>query len=151
MAIKQFTGKGATFAINSTTIGNIKTFALTPAKWTFEDVTNLGSPVQGTGLVKEQIPTLVTPGDFKASVYYVPTDAGLAAARSAFANAALSTFSVQLAPDLAGNVQASVGDSWTFSGYVSDMPVPDSIDPTKPLTYTLNGTIETVPTFTQGS
>jgi hypothetical protein len=151
MSNKIYTPHGVLLAINGSNIGNIASFTWTAPKWELEDVTNLGSPVQGPGYVKEMLPTVNTPGDFKASVYYVPTDAGLAAVGAAFANASLASFSVQLGPDLSGNTQTTVGDSWTWYGYITDMPVPDAVNPTKPLTYTVSCTMNTIPVKTQGS
>lgn len=150
MATKAFTGKGATLLVSNVAVAQVKTMQWTSPKWTTEDITNLSSPTLGAGIVQEVIPTVMNPGEFNAQVVYLANDNGLANLYSAFSNASVQTFTVQLAPQTSAS-QANVGDAFSFSGYVTDQPVPDGIAPDKAIMYKVGVKITGPLTRTQGN
>jgi hypothetical protein len=152
MSTKAYTGAGATLTIGNVAISQLKVTTFTPPKVKFENVTNLGSATNAGGIVvEEQIPSSIVPGDISGEALYLPNDAGLAALRTAFNNNTLSAFVLTLDPDKSGNTQLTTGDTFSFSGFVSDMPIPSAVDPMKPLTYKVAVTINTLITVTSGS
>jgi hypothetical protein len=158
MATKGYTPKGAVLSIGTpgtgetfTSILQVKSISITPAKTEFDDMTNLGSPTFGNVVIKEPIPVSVTPGSFTAQAIYLPSDTGLAALRAAFSTQALQDFKLQLPPDTFGG-QTTTGDLIAFSGYVMEQPITDTAGgPDKILVYKISATITTVPVITPGS
>jgi hypothetical protein len=153
---KGFTAAGATFGIDVTngnsyvTIGQIKTLQPTQPKWKFEDITCLSSPTQGSGVIMEQMPTILDPGSYTGTAIYLPSDAGLIALRASCNAGNLAAFSLTLPPDKVGG-QSSTGDNWKFSGFVSDLVEPDTYDSSKAVTYKFTVLRNTASAYTQGS
>lgn len=152
MATKAFTGRGTELLVGNANVSvmQIKSVQWTAPKWTFDDITNWNSPEVGAGVIRESVPTVLEPGEFTGQGIYLPSDTGRTALTDAFANAAITTFQVQLPIDTAGG-QANVGDLYSFTGYVEDQPLPDGIMVDKAVTYKLTVKINSVITYTPGS
>jgi len=130
MSTLAIVGAGANISFSShgansfQTFAQIKTFNITPPTLGFDEVTNLSSPLQGSAVIKERIPTSIDPGKFSATVVYDPLDGSLANVRTFF-NAQTSTdFKVQL-PKCTG--QTVAGDLYTFTGYFETYPMPTGV------------------------
>jgi hypothetical protein len=155
-ATKGFAAAGGTVSIDVSNgnsfvnIGQVKSISFTNPKWQYEDVTCLSSPTFGPGVVKEQTPTLLDPGTMTGQAIYLPSDAGLVALRASNLAGNVAAFKVQLPIDIVGG-QSSAGDKYTFSGYVSELPLPDTLDTSKIVTYKFTVQINTVISPTQGS
>lgn len=151
MSNKFYTAAGLTLTVNGSNIANLQTWNMTEPTTTLQDVTNFGSEKVGGVIVKEQIPSEINPGKFAGTAYYIPTDPGLAALRSAYGNTTLSTFTLTLPMDSNGNVQVSGGDVITWEGYVTSYPTPEASSPEKPIMYKIDCTMINMLSVTTGS
>jgi hypothetical protein len=148
-----FTGKGTVFSIMvatvATPVAQLKTLQFAGQKLNFEDITNLDSPALGTSdvAVKESIPASADPGTMALAGIFIPSDAGYTALNTAYANAALTSFTVQLPK---GPGQTTKGNLYSFSGYVTEEPNPD-IQFDKTLTWKTTLQITGPITLTPGS
>jgi hypothetical protein len=131
MTTKAATGKGTVLSIGTpgtgetfTSILQVKTFKLSGQKWTYEDITNMGSPSLGVGTLKESLPTLVDAGELALSGIFLPSDPGQLAAAAAFGTGLLMDFKLQL-PINAAAGQVATGNLYAFSGFVQEQPIPD--------------------------
>lgn len=130
-ASKGFTGSKTVFSIGSggtgetfTAVAQVKTIQLSGQKVTYDDLSNLDSPTLGTSLVplKEKLPATAEPGTLAIGGVYLPADLGYAPLMAAYKSQALTDFKIQLPK---GPGQATTGNLFSFSGYVSEMPNPD--------------------------
>jgi len=126
MASKGATGAGSTFSIGSTpvVVGQVKTIQFNGQKITYDDLTNLSSPMMGTSTVVmgEKLPAKAEAGTLAIGFTYLPLDPGYQALLAAFESQALTAFTVQSAKV---PPQTTTGNSFAFSGYVSEQPLPD--------------------------
>jgi hypothetical protein len=117
------------------TIGEVKSCAVTAAKYDTEDVTNLSSPymagsatTKSNNIVRKELHlSSLSPASVKIEALYTSgSDAGQKALQNAFGNAATCDFKIAL-PVNYEQSQANVGDTFTFSGFLLSQPVPTSI------------------------
>jgi hypothetical protein len=154
MTTKGGTGAGAVLSIGSggsaetfTSILQVKTFQLPEAKWAYDDVTNTGSPAVGPGVLKENLPATVDPGEASFGGAWLPSDPGQLAVFASFSTGTPADFKLQLKP-IGG--QTTTGNLYTFSGYVQALPVPD-IQADKVATIKFSIKLTTLITVTAGS
>ena len=151
MASTGFTGKGTTLSMGPaatyTTLGQIKTIQFNGQKWSFDDITNLASPVAGVGVLEEALPAKLSPGELAIAGIFLPNDAGQEALNAAFQAGTLENFKVQLPM---GPGQTTAGNLYAFSGYVQEFPAPD-IQFDKIVNFKCTIKLTTVITLTQGS
>lgn len=120
-ASKSYSAKGTVFSFGTastgtvtfTNVAEIKSIQFSGGKVDLEDVTNMDSP----GAFREKTPTLLDGGDLSLSGNYVSGDAGRVAFNTAYLGRTLISCKVVL-PLAPG--QTTVGDSFTFNGYVSE-------------------------------
>ena len=155
MGTKSSTGKGTTLSIGSggtsetfTPIMQVKQYQFSGVQAKYEDVTNLDSPTVGAAIQEESISSTVSPGQLKLSGLLLPSDAGQAALYAAFKTQSAYDFKLQLG--LASG-QTTAGNLYTFSAYVQDPPLPETIDYSKPITFSTTLKLNTMPTLTVGS
>jgi len=156
-ATKGSTGKGLIFAIGSgspetfTPILQVKTYSHSGASAKYDDVTNAGSPtlggVAGAPIIEEALPTTVSPGTYKVSGVFLPSDTGYQALATAFSTQALTDFKVTM-PLFSGQTTAA---SITFSGFVQDWPYGLDVDYSKTINYSITIKLNTFPVLTAGS
>ena len=116
----------------------IKDFTMPQQKWSYDDVTNTGSPLVATGsvgVIHEFLPTLVDPGEFNCTGIFLPSDPGLNAIQGCFNSGIAQGFQVQLQP-LGG--QTANGNVYSFNAYVQENPIPSSITVDKAITIKIN-------------
>ncbi len=150
---KGYIGKGTVFSIGSggtgetfVAVAQLKTAQFGGQKMNFEDITNLDSASVGATVLKEQMPTTADAGTVALSGIFLPSDAGQTALTTAY-NGALTDFKIQLPK---GPLQTTTGNLYTFSGYVSEQPLPD-IQFDKVLTFKVTITLTTPITSTPGT
>ena len=153
-ATKGFTGKGTVLSIGSggtgeqfTAIVQVKTFQFSGQKWSFDDATNAGSPAVGVGVLKESIPSTMDAGDMAIAGIFLPSDPGQLALATAFNAGTLTDFKLQVG---LGPGQTVVGNLYTFSGYLQELPAPN-IQFDKIIDFKASIKLNTVITVTQGS
>ena len=117
-------------------------------KWSYDDITNTSSPAVGVGVLKESLATLVDPGEFTCTGVFLPSDPGLAALQSAWASGIAQQFQVQLSP-IAG--QSTVGNTYEWSAYVTENPLPSNISAEKAVTIKVSLKLDSVITVAVGS
>jgi len=109
-----------------TAIAKLKKVTPPQPKWGTEDTTTLDT----TGNTRTFIKSLIDPGEFTLDGEYASADPGQIALSAAFlapsnqANGAAYPFKVVLPVNLAGG-QTTIGDTFTFSGLVTDFAVQD--------------------------
>lgn len=146
-----FTSRGTTLSIGSgtpVTIMQVKQFSFSGVAAKYEDATNLNSPSVGAAVLEEAIPGTVSPGTATISGQFLPTDAGQTALLTAYDAQTLASFSLQL-PKAPG--QTTTGNLFAFSAYVQDMPLPDTLDVGKPITFKVTLKLNSIITITPGS
>jgi hypothetical protein len=145
-----FTGKSTVLSVGATPtpIQQVKQFSFSGVSAKYEDITCLGSPSVGPAVLEEATPASVSPGTATFSGVYLPSDTGFGDLATAFTSQTVTSFTLQLPM---GPGQTTKGNLFAFSGYVQDMPLPDTIDATKPLTFKCTIKLSTVITVTQGS
>ena len=148
-ASKGFTGSKTVFKIGTTAVAQVKTLQLNGQKVSYEDISNLDTPTLGTSVVplKEKLPQTAEPGNLALGGIYLPMDTGYQALVTAYESQALSTFSIQLPK---GPGQTTNGNLFAFSGYISELPVPD-VQWDKTLTFKTTIELATDITITVGS
>lgn len=152
---KGYTGRGTVLSMGAspassfTAVAQVKTFQFSNGggKWSYEDITNSGSPAVGPGVLKENIPTEVDPGEFNIGGVVLPSDAGQLMLATAFNAGVLYDFKLQLP---LGPGQTTTGNLLTFSGYLEDQALPD-VQFDKALTFKATVKLTTLVTVTQGS
>ncbi len=146
-----FTGKGTVLSMGQaatyTAVGQIKTIQFNGQKWSFDDITNLGSPAIGPGVLEEALPAKLAPGELAVGGIFLPNDAGQEALNTAFQAGTLENFKVQLPM---GPGQTTAGNVYAFSGYVQEFPAPD-VQFDKIVNFKVTIKLTTVITLTQGS
>lgn len=155
MSTKGITGAGAVLSVatpgtNETyvTVGQLTDFDFSGISWDFSEITNLSSPVQGAGVVKERMPTVIDPGKTSlGGVYYTP-DVGQALLFNAFQTGGVLDFKIVL-PKQSG--QTTTGDTYKWSGWVAEMPAPTGVSVSKHITFKVSVQNSTFPAFTAGS
>jgi hypothetical protein len=147
MATKSMTGAGLSVTIGGAAIGQVKSAQFSGAKWAMDDITNAASPAAGSGVLKEETPTVLDVGTLEIGGIWVYNDPGQQALITNFNNGSSANFVVTLQK---GEGQATTGTSFTFSGYVQSPPYPDiSFD--KALTWKASINISTAVTVGYGS
>jgi hypothetical protein len=147
MATKAYTGAGLSVTVNGSTVGQVKQVQVPVGKWATDDISNAASPAAGSGVIKEVLPTVLDPGECSISGVFVYNDAGQAALLTAFNTGALVPVVITLPK---GEGQTSTGNTYSFSGFVTDAPMPDtSFD--KSITFKTTIKANTVITVTVGS
>ena len=126
----------------------LKEFTVPSQKWSYDDITNTGSPAVGVGVLKESLPTLVDPGEFSATGLFLPSDPGIVALQTAFATGLANTFQIQLKP-IAG--QSVSGNIYAFTAYVQENPVPTNISVEKAITVKISLKLDSMMTVLTGS
>jgi len=146
-----FTGKGTTLSMGPaavyTAVGQIKTIQFNGQKWSFDDVTNLNSPVVGVGVLEEALPAKMSPGELAVGGIFLPADPGQEALNTAFQAGTLENFKVQLPM---GPGQTTAGNLYAFSGYIQEFPAPD-VQFDKIVNFKVTIKLATVITLTPGS
>jgi len=126
MASTSMNGRIGTLTIGGVAVGQAKSAQFSGSKWATDDITNMASPTAGVGVIKEQAPTILTPGELAIGGVWLYNDPGKQALITAFNTGALVAVVLTL---VKGEAQATAGTSFTFSGYVTDPPYPDmSVD-----------------------
>jgi hypothetical protein len=147
-----YTAAGAVLSVNGSNIGNVTVLAVDPPTLDQQDVTNFASPKVGGVIYQQQVPSMLKAGKFSGEAMYVPNDAGLLALRAAFSNTGnAATFVLTLPEDTSGNVQSTVGDVLSWTGYVTTQPTPTFSGPDKVITYKIDTSMLSVLTITSGS
>ncbi len=148
-ASKGFTGSKAVLKLGTTALAQVKTLQLSGQKVSYDDISNLDTPVLGTSAVqlKETLPATAEPGTLALAGVSLPAAAGYVALAAAYESQALSTFTIQLPK---GPGQTTAGNLFTFSGYVSEMPTPD-VQWDKTLTFKCTIELNTDVAVTPGS
>jgi hypothetical protein len=126
----------------------LKEFTVPEQAWSFDDITNTGSPAVGVGVLKESLATTVDPGEFSATGIFLPSDPGIIALQTAFGTGLANSFQLQLKP-ISG--QSTSGNVYAFNAYVSKNPVPSNIDATKAITVKISLKLDSVMTVLTGS
>jgi hypothetical protein len=136
-------GRGSTLSIGGTPteIGEIVDVPFTRPEWDFVDVTNLDS-----GSDQEMLPTIRKAASFTAKGNRVGTDAGQLLVETAYANAALNSFTIQLPKTAA---QTTSGDKYVFNAYVKGASF--DVSPTKQVDYSIMLQTSGPVVFTAGS
>ncbi len=150
MAVSQgYTGKGTTFKIGTTAVAQLKTAQWGGQKINFEDISNLGSSPLGTSsvILKEQMPVTADAGTMDLAGIFLPADAGKVALDAAWESQALTAFTVLLPK---GPGQTTAGNSYAFSGYIAENPLPD-VQWDKILTFKVKIQLTTEVVLTPGS
>ena len=129
-------------------IMQLKEFTVPEQSWSFDDITNTGSPDVGIGVLKESLATLVDPGEFAATGIFLPSDPGIIALQTAFTTGIANAFQIQLKP-IAG--QSVTGNVYAFNAYVQKNPVPSNIDAGKAITVKISLKLDSVMTVLTGS
>jgi hypothetical protein len=148
-ASKGFTGSKVVFKIGTTAVAQVKTLQLNGQKVTYEDISNLDTPLLGSSAVplKEKLPVTAEPGTLAIGGIYLPADTGYLALVAAYESQALSSFTIQLPK---GPGQTTTGNLFTFSGFISELPLPD-VQWDKTLTFKTTIELNTDIAITPGS
>jgi len=126
---------------NQTFTAVVEPESITPPnpKWSYQKVTNLASPAVGPGVLQEQIPSVLDPGTFSATlIFTAASEPGRLALKAAFDSGAILDFKLILP---GGGTDATSA----FSGYVSEFGY-EGISPDKNLTYKLTAQLTTTVT-----
>jgi hypothetical protein len=150
---KGFIGRGTIVSIGVngtpetfTAVAQMRTAQFNGQKINFEDISNLDSPLVNNTLLKEIMPATADAGTLDITGIFLPSDQGQLAVAAAYGGG-LTDFTVQLPK---GPGQVTKGNSYAFSGYVAEMPIPD-VQFDKVVTIKFKIQLQTVITPTPGS
>ena len=126
----------------------MKNFTMPAQKYAFDDITNTNSPTIGVSVMKENVITVLDPGEATFTGVFIPTDPGIVALQTAFATGIAQQFQVQL-PLLPG--QSTSGNVYEFNAWVAENPQPTDIDASKAITVKVTLKLSSLMTYTVGS
>lgn len=126
----------------------MKNFTMPSQKYSFDDVTNTSSPTIGVSVLKESMITTLDPGEFSCTGIFLPSDPGLVLLQNAFSSGIAQAFQVQL-PPIGG--QSTKGNCYAFNAWLSENPIPTTINADKAITVKINLKLNSLMTVAVGS
>jgi hypothetical protein len=129
-------------------IFSLKAFTMPSQKYKWDQTTNTSSPLQGLSVLEESVLTTLDPGEASFEGVLNPADPGFIAVQAAYVSGLPQSFQVQL-PPIAG--QATTGNVYEFTAWVSENPLPMSIDAGKAITFKLSLKLNSFVTVLTGS
>lgn len=146
-----YTAAGATFSVNGANIANVNVLTMDPPTLEQQDVTNFSSPKIAGVIYQQQVPSKLNAGKFSGEAMYIQGDNGFATLHTVFNTGNLASFVLTLPVDTSANANLTVGDSYSWTGYVTTQPTAAISGPDKVMTYKIDSSMLSLLTFTAGS
>ena len=126
----------------------MKDFTMPSQKYSFDEITNTSSPTIGQSVLRENVITVLDPGEFSCTGIFLPSDPGLIALQNCFSTGIPQAFQVQL-PPISG--QATVGNVYAYNAWMAENPTPQTVSAEKAVTIKITLKLSSLMTVAVGS